>query len=117
MIAARPGNVVVLAGHNRIKIGKIKASLEAGLNVLSDKPWIIRAEDFPALESALSLADQKGLVAYDMMTERHEITTILQRELVNDPAVFGTSDSRGPEPSGCIHGEHPSHSQDGGRSC
>src|SRR5208282_2985888 len=26
MIAARPGNVVVLAGRNRIKIGKIKAS-------------------------------------------------------------------------------------------
>ena len=25
-----------------------------------------------------------------MMTERHEITTILQRELVNDPAIFGT---------------------------
>jgi predicted dehydrogenase len=90
MIAARPGNVVVLAGHNRTKIHKINASLAAGLNVLSDKPWIIRAEDFPALESALALADQKGLVAYDMMTERHEITTIIQRELVNDPAVFGT---------------------------
>jgi predicted dehydrogenase len=89
MIAARPGNVVVLAGRNRIKIGKINASLEAGLNVLSDKPWIIRAEDFTALESALSLADQKGLVAFDMMTERHEVTSILQRELVNDPAVFG----------------------------
>jgi predicted dehydrogenase len=89
MIAARPGNVVVLAGRNRIKIGKIKASLEAGLNVLSDKPWIIRAEDFPVLDQVLSLADQKGLVAYDMMTERHEITTILQRELVNDADVFG----------------------------
>lgn len=90
MIAARPGNVVVLAGRNRIKIGKIKASLEAGLNVLSDKPWIIRAQDFPELEFVLSLAPQKGLVAYDMMTERHEITSILQRELVNDPAVFGS---------------------------
>ncbi|MGD0222932.1 MAG: putative oxidoreductase C-terminal domain-containing protein [Terriglobia bacterium] len=90
MIAARPGNVVVLAGRNRVKIGKINASLEARLNVLSDKPWIIRAEDMPALEKALALADQKGLVAYDMMTERHEISTILQRELVNDPAVFGT---------------------------
>lgn len=89
MIASRPGNVVVLAGHNRTKIAKIKASLEAGLNVLADKPWIIRTEDFPELESVLSLADQKGLVAYDMMTERHEITTLLQRELVNDPEVFG----------------------------
>jgi len=89
MTAARSGNVVVLAGRNRVKIAKIKASLEAGLNVLADKPWIIRAEDMPALEAALSLADQRGLVAYDMMTERHEITTILQRELVNDPDVFG----------------------------
>jgi predicted dehydrogenase len=89
MIAARPGNVVVLAGHNRSKIGKVKASLEAGLNVLADKPWIIRGEDFTALEAALRLAGHKGLVAYDMMTERHEITTIVQRELVNDPDVFG----------------------------
>ncbi len=42
MIAARPGNVVVLAGRNRIKIGKIKASLEAGLNVL-----VRQALDYP----------------------------------------------------------------------
>ena len=35
-------------------------------------------------------ADQKGLVAYDIMTERFEITTILQRALVNDPDAFGT---------------------------
>ena len=89
MIAARPGNVVVLAGHNRTKIEKIRASVDAGLNVLSDKPWIIRAEDFPLLESVFSVASRKGLVAYDMMTERYEITTIIQRELVNDPAVFG----------------------------
>jgi predicted dehydrogenase len=89
MIAAPPGNVVVLAGRNRIKIGKIEASLQAGLNVLSDKPWIIRAQDFSALQTALDLADERGLVAYDMMTERHEITTILQRKLVNDPQVFG----------------------------
>jgi len=81
--------VVVMAGHNGGKIGKIHASLEAGLNVLVDKPWIIDARDFPALESALALADQKGLIAYDLMTERYEITRIVQRALVNDPAVFG----------------------------
>jgi predicted dehydrogenase len=28
-------------------------------------------------------------VAYDIMTERYEITSMLQRELVNDPDVFG----------------------------
>jgi predicted dehydrogenase len=90
MLSGRPGNAVVLAGRNRSKIGKIKASLDAGLNVLADKPWIVRTEDFGALESALEVADQKRLVAYDMMTERHEITSMIQRELVNDPAIFGS---------------------------
>ncbi len=98
MLSARPGNVVVLSGRNRGKIDKIKASLDAGLNVLADKPWIIRGQDLHALESALDDADRKGLVAYDMMTERYEITTIMQRELVNDPAIFGaivtTSDNK-----------------------
>lgn len=102
MIAARPGNVVVLAGRNRTKIGKIKASLEAGLNVLSDKPWIIRAQDFGMLEAALSLAGQKGLVAHDTMTERFEITTILQRELVNDSDVFGILVPADPDNPGVV---------------
>ena len=90
MLAARPGNVVVLSGRNRGKIEKINASLDAGLNVLADKPWIIRSQDLHALETALEVADRKGLVAYDMMTERYEITTIMQRELVNDQAIFGS---------------------------
>jgi len=90
MLKERPGNVVVLSGRNRGKIDRIKASVEAGLNVLSDKPWIIDSADFPKLESALNTADEKGLIAYDIMTERFEITTILQRELINDAGAFGT---------------------------
>jgi predicted dehydrogenase len=90
MLREKPGNVVVLSGRNRGKIDRIKASVEAGLNVLSDKPWIIDPADFPKLESALATADQKKLVAYDIMTERYEITSILQRELVNDGSVFGS---------------------------
>ncbi len=93
MLKERPGNVVVLSGRNRGKIDYIKASVEAGLNVLSDKPWIIRAEDLPKLESALNTAQARNLVAYDIMTERYEITTMLQKELVNDPAVFGSPES------------------------
>jgi predicted dehydrogenase len=90
LLKERPGNVVVLSGRNRGKIDKIKASVEAGLNVLSDKPWIIDPADFPKLESALETAARKNLVAYDIMTERYEITTMLQRDLVNDKEVFGT---------------------------
>src|SRR5512133_422059 len=89
MSADRPGNIVVLSGRNKLKIQYIRAALEAGLNVLADKPWIIRQEDCPALEEALALAERKGLVAYDIMTERYEITSILQRDLVNAPEVFG----------------------------
>lgn len=83
------GGVVVLSGRNRLKIQYILAALRAGMHVLADKPWIIREEDLPALEEALRLAGEKGLIAYDIMTERYEITSMLQRELVNSPSVFG----------------------------
>jgi len=86
----RPGNVVVLAGRSRGKIDYILGSLEAGFHVLADKPWIIEPEEFRALGEALDVAGRRGLLAYDIMTERYEITNILQRELVRDPAVFGS---------------------------
>lgn len=89
MLADRPGNIVVLSGRNRGKIDLIRASIDGGLNVLADKPWIIRTADLPALEDALAAAARKGVIAYDIMTERYEITSMLQRELVNDPEVFG----------------------------
>src|SRR5262245_36762118 len=91
MLRERPGNVVVLSGRNRDKVHAIRAAVEAGLNVLADKPWVIDAADLPVLESALDTADRKGVIAYDIMTERHEITSILQRELVSDPDVFGAA--------------------------
>lgn len=97
MLRERPGNVVVLSGRNRGKIDRIAASVGAGLHVLADKPWILRASDLPKLEAALAAADEKGVVAYDIMTERYEVTTILQRELVNDEAVFGRIVSGSPE--------------------
>ena len=89
MLKERPGNVVVLAGRNTRKIEYIERSIAGGLNVLADKPWIVRSADLPRLDAALARAEASGLVAYDIMTERYEITNELQRELVNDPAVFG----------------------------
>lgn len=94
MLRERPGNVVIMSGRNRPKIDRVVASVEAGLNVLVDKPWIIRSADLPKLERALNEADSKRLVAYDIMTERFEITSILQRELVNDEDVFGKLETR-----------------------
>ncbi|MBW3630297.1 MAG: oxidoreductase [Gemmatimonadetes bacterium] len=97
MLRERPGNVVVLSGRNSRKIEYVERSVGAGLHVLADKPWIVRAEDLPRLEAALARAAASGVVAYDIMTERYEITNELQRELVNDPAVFGRIATDTPE--------------------
>jgi predicted dehydrogenase len=90
MLREKPGNAVVLSGRNRGKMDRIAACVGAGLNVLADKPWLVEAADFPAFERTLAEAERKGLVAYDVMTERYEVTTILQRDLARDPDVTGT---------------------------
>ncbi len=89
MLRDKPGNVVVLSGRNAGKIERVGASVEAGLNVLVDKPWILDSADLPKLTTALDAAEQKRLVAYDIMTERFEASNALQRALVMDAAVFG----------------------------
>src|SRR5450759_142640 len=90
MITDRAGNVVVLSGNNRKKAEYITKSINAGLNVLADKPMIISPEDYPALEVAFSTAKEKGVLLYDIMTERYEVTTILQKLLSQKVEVFGT---------------------------
>jgi hypothetical protein len=89
MLRGASGNVVVMTGRNRPKIERLRAAVDAGLNALVDKPWIINSADIPKLEQVLNEAEKKGVVAYDIMTERYEVTSMLQRELVNDPEVFG----------------------------
>jgi len=90
MLKERPGNVVVLSGRNREKIVQVQRSVEFGLNALADKPWILNPGDLSKIAQVLDLAEKKGLVAYDIMTERFEVTSLLQRALVNAPNVFGT---------------------------
>lgn len=85
----KPGNVLILSGRNRDKMDRILAAVRAGLNVLADKPWVVEPENLPKLDEALRIADEKGLIAYDIMTERYEITSILQREFVQDAEIFG----------------------------
>jgi predicted dehydrogenase len=87
MLREKQGNVVVISGRNRGKIDRIKAAIDGGMNTLVDKPWIIKSEDFPKLEATLNAPG--NLIAYDIMTERYEITTILQKELLAAPEVFG----------------------------
>jgi predicted dehydrogenase len=89
MLREKPGNVVVISGRNRGKIEYVRGVVEAGLNALVDKPWILEAGDMGALEETLGTAERRGLIALDMMTERFEITSVLQRELVNEREVLG----------------------------
>lgn len=83
------GNTAVLAGRPRGRIDDVLASLRAGLNVIADKPWVVTAADFPKIETAFREADLRDLIAWDMMTERFEVTTALQRDLMRDLDVFG----------------------------
>lgn len=90
MLSEKKGNVMIQAGNNGKKTEYIKKTLEAGINVLSDKPMVINSDNFKLLEQCFSIAQQKGILLYDIMTERNEITTMLQRELSMIPAVYGT---------------------------
>ena len=98
--ADKPGNVVILSGRNHVKIDYILKAVELGLNVLADKPWVLTPEQLPKLQKALDLADEKGLIIYDLMTERYEITTMLQKELVNDADIFGSPVTGSPKDPG-----------------
>lgn len=100
MVKEKPGDVVIISGRNKGKIDYIHSSVAAGFHALIDKPWILRSADFGRLEETLDLADKKKLVAYDIMPERFEITTLLQRVLVNDPDVFGEISSGTPQAPG-----------------
>ena len=90
MLEDRPGNVVVLSGNNKKKSEYITKSVNAGLNVLADKPMIITPEAFPQLQEAFRVATEKGVLVYDIMTERFEVTTILQKLLSQKEEIFGT---------------------------
>ena len=89
MCHERPGTVVVFSGRNRGKVQRILSAIEAGINVLADKPLLIRRDDLPVLEEALNAAEERGLIVYDMSGGRQEIIASLTRLLRNDPEVFG----------------------------
>lgn len=89
MIFIKPGNVMMVAGKNDLKIDYISAAISNGINVYADKPLVINKGGFQKLVKAFDEAAQKDLLLYDIMTERFEISTILQKELSVDSAVFG----------------------------
>ncbi|QEK50857.1 oxidoreductase [Pedobacter aquae] len=90
MLDEKKGNVVILAGNNQKKTTYINEAVQAGLNVLADKPMAIDKGGFEILEKAFQKADAHDLLLFDIMTERYEITNLLQKELAQNKDIFGT---------------------------
>jgi predicted dehydrogenase len=63
---------------------------KAWYDVLADKPMVRTPADLVKLEATFKAAKAKHVLLYDIMTERSEITTRLQRELSMLPGLFGT---------------------------
>ncbi len=87
--SAGGSNVVVMAGNNEKKTDYILQAVNAGFHVLADKPMAIDKPNFALLKTAFAAAEKKKVLLYDIMTERYEISTMLQREFSFLPQVFG----------------------------
>lgn len=86
LIAEKKGDIVVIAGKNDAKMEAIEELSRAGFFVIADKPWLIDEGGLPRLREAVR--DERPL-ALDIMTERFEISTILQKAFMAEKDVFG----------------------------
>jgi hypothetical protein len=89
MLEERPGNVMITAGNNGRKTDYIKKSVDHGINVLSDKPMAIDKKNWELLVEAFESAEKNNVLLYDIMTERKEVTSNIQRRLSQISELFG----------------------------
>jgi predicted dehydrogenase len=107
MLRHPAGNVVVLAGNNRMKTDYLYKSVSSGLHVLADKPLAINSENFKLLLDAVYKAEKEKVMIFDMMTERFAILNVLQRAIMSDKSLFGVLQADSPEaPSVRIESVH-----------
>lgn len=90
MLSERPGNVMIVAGNNRSKTDYILEAVSEGINVLSDKPMAIDSGGWAKLNEAFRQAEENDVLLYDIMTERYEVTSRVQRILSQNSDLFGT---------------------------
>ena len=89
LLQDKKGNVVILSGNNKGKTNNIFKAINAGYNVLADKPMAINSDGFKLLVQAQDSAKKHGVYLYDVMTERNDIMNVVGRELVNNTDLFG----------------------------
>ena len=86
LIQERKGDVVVLAGKNNARMELIERLNGAGFCILADKPWVTTKDALPHLNAAMH---KDRPLTLDIMTERYEITNILQKKLLESKEIFG----------------------------
>ena len=89
MISEKPGNVMVVSGKNSKKIDYICAAVKAGLNVYADKPLVTNPDGLKKLEEVFRIAEENNVLVYDIMTERFEVNTGIQKAFSMVSSVFG----------------------------
>ncbi len=89
MISEKPGNVMVVSGKNSKKIDYIYAAVKAGLNVYADKPLVTDPDGLKKLEEVFRIAEENNVLVYDIMTERFEVNTGIQKAFSMVSSVFG----------------------------
>lgn len=89
MISEKPGNVMVVSGKNSKKIDYIHAAVKAGLNVYADKPLVTDPDGLKKLEEVFRIAEENNVLVYDIMTERFEVNTGIQKAFSMVSSVFG----------------------------
>ena len=102
LLADRPGDVVVIASRNDSKLSSIHRLHAEGFLVLGDKPWLIGVGGIGMLREIAATPP----LAMDIMTERHEVTTQVQKALAARPDVFGQFRTDGSEPAIHIKSVH-----------
>ena len=85
LIHDKKGDIVVLAGRNDTKMENIDTLNRAGFAILADKPWVTTQAALPFLRATMA-ADRP--LAADIMTERYEIATLLQKEFLAEQRRF-----------------------------
>ena len=89
MISEKPGNVMVVSGKNSKKIDYIYEAVKAGLNVYADKPLVTNPDGLKKLEEVFRIAEENNVLVYDIMTERFEVNTGIQKAFSMVSSVFG----------------------------